>query len=168
VQAALETAGLGSSSDSLDDLGTRARWSAVLPELRLRVSRLVDESASLSPTEYDAERQTSSGGTSLLLEARGTWQLDRALFGEQEVQIARLRQALDDERRRTGREALALLFEWQRAVLVALDPWVPAEQCQAAWLKVEQLGTELDVVTGGWFERWSRQDPARRPEMQCP
>ncbi len=65
-------------------------------------------------------------------------------------------------------QVLALLFEWQRAVLAALDPSAPPEDCPAAWLKVLQIGIELDLVTGGWFERWSRQDPARRPDMQCP
>jgi hypothetical protein len=167
VQAGLAAAGLGDDGDDLDDLARRARWSAALPELRLRVSRLVDESASLSPTEYDAERETASGGTSLVLEARGTWMLDRAIFADQEIQIARLRQQLDEERRRVGQAVLGLLLEWQRALLGAVDQAAAPEACWASWLRVEQLGIELDLVTGGWFERWVRGDPARRPKPQC-
>ena len=167
VQAALAAAGLESDGDALDDLSNRARWSAALPELRLRITRLVDENASLSPTEYDAYRQTASGGASLLLEARASWQLDRALFADQELQIARLRQQLDEERRRIGREVLALLFEWQRAVWAALDPSAAVDACWAAWLRVEQIATELDVQTGGWFERWRGRSRARRPKPRC-
>jgi hypothetical protein len=167
VQAALAVAGLESNGDALDDLSNRARWSAALPELRLRVTRLVDENASVSPTEYDADRQTASGGASLVLEARAAWQLDRALFADQELQIARLRQQLDEERRRIGRDVLALLFQWQRAVWTALDPNTAIDQCWAGWLRVEQLATELDVQTGGWFERWRGRRRARHPEPHC-
>src|SRR5690606_41297240 len=54
----------------LDALASRARTSALLPELRLRATRAVDESESLSPTEYDPLRRTASGGTSTWFEAR--------------------------------------------------------------------------------------------------
>src|SRR5690606_33800397 len=90
ISAALEEAGVPLAHAQLDDLDSRARWSGLMPRLRLRATRLVDESSSLSPTSYDANRTTESGGTSLWLEARATFQLDRLVFADEELRILRM------------------------------------------------------------------------------
>src|SRR4029079_3279914 len=73
VAAALKRARLEDALSRVDALASPARAASLLPELRFRVSRLVDEGQALSPTEYDPGRITATGGTSLWLEARATW-----------------------------------------------------------------------------------------------
>jgi len=165
--AAQQSARIDRGEEDLADLANRARWSAAMPELRLRVTRLVDESESVAPTEYDADRITARGGTSLWLEARGTWKLDCAVFADEEIRVAKLRQELDRERDRVRGRIVALLFEWQRATLaLARDAYDPVP-CWEAWLQIEQLGSEIDLLTGGWFAEWARRDERRRPSTLC-
>ena len=157
ISAAQRVRGTAPAGERLADLATRARWSALLPQVRLRATRLIDESSSLSPTSYDANRTTSSGGVSLWLEARTTWSLDRLLFAQEEVPIERLRHKLRDDRAETSRRALDLLFSWQRAAYAVIDPLAHPDQCPSAWLKEQQLAAELDVETGGWLTRWRNE-----------
>jgi hypothetical protein len=157
ISAAQRVAGTVPADERLDDLATRARWSALLPQLRLRATRLIDESNSLSPTSYDANRITSSGGASLWLEARTTWSLDRLLFASEEVPIERLRQKQHDDRAEASRRVLDLLFRWQRAAYAVSDPQAHPDQCPSAWLKEQQLAAALDVKTGGWLTRWRNE-----------
>jgi hypothetical protein len=167
TSAAQRIARLGPDREALDDLANRARWSAVMPELRLRVTRLVDESESMAPTEYDASRTTARGATSLWLEARGTWKLDRAVFADEEIRVAKLHQELAREQERVRTRVVALLFEWQRAAFVlARDADDPAS-CWEAWLDLQQLAVEIDLLTGGWFDEWAGRDRTRRPTAEC-
>ncbi len=177
VAAALKEMKLGSAADRIDQLGSRARWSAALPKLRLRATRLIDESSALSPTSYDADRVTSSGGASLWLEARATWHLDRALFASEEVRLEGLRRQLAASQQRRSAQVLKLLFAWQSAafVLVNLDPSSTqlsplelTERCGAAWLREQQLAAELDIITGGWFAGWRQQHGALDPPCLRP
>jgi hypothetical protein len=159
VAAAAAHAGLDAADAELDDAGTRARWSALLPEVRLRATRLVDEQESLSPTEYDPTRTTASGGASLWLEARGTWTLDRLAFGSEELRIEKLRIDLREARAADARRTVALLFAWQRSVYALYDPAIDPERCLAAWLQSEEEAAAIDVATDGWLERWLRAHP---------
>ena len=165
----MRVAGLSTRIARLNDLSSRARWSAALPRLRLRVTRLIDESSSLSPTSYDAERQTARGGTRLWLEARTTWRLDRALFADEEIRLERLRYRTSEARRRAARDVLEVLFAWQRAAvaLVDLETDAAVEECRAALVHEQQLAIELDLLTGGWFSRWTLRDSSRRPQISC-
>jgi hypothetical protein len=156
ILAASRQRGHDGAATRLDALSSRARWSALLPRLRLRATRLIDESSSLSPTQYDANRITSSGGASLWLEARSTWQLDRLVFANEEVGIARMQRRLETERAASAEQTLLLLFKWQRALHRMYDPWLQPEQCLPALLDEEQLRITLDVETGGWLSRWLR------------
>ena len=147
------------ADERLDDLASRARWSAILPEVRLRATRLIDESQSFSPTSYDPDRTTSTGGVSLWLEGRTTWYFDRLVFADEEVSIERMRQELGRERERITKRVLELLFGWQRAAQRARDPLIDPQRCVEALLEEEQRALELDVLTGGWFARWLRDHP---------
>ncbi len=166
VRAGRRTVGTGASG-RLGDLSSRARWSAALPEVRLRVTRLVDESLSLSPTSYDPNRTTSSGGASLWLEARATWHLDRALFASEEVHIERLRAKLDQRRARHQQQVLDLLFAWQGAAVDLDDPELSPREWRKLWLLEQQLAAELDLATGGWFQRWLRRTERARAAELC-
>ncbi|MBW2453389.1 MAG: hypothetical protein JRI68_02710 [Deltaproteobacteria bacterium] len=166
ITAALRVGGTAVAGERLDDLASRARWSALLPQVRLRATRLIDESASLSPTSYDANRTTASGGSSLWLEARTTWSLDRLVFAQEEVPIERLRDKLRDDHAQTRRRVLDLLFRWQRASYRVIDPLAHPDQCPVAWLEEQQRAAELDVATDGWLTRW-RAEQVLEPVL-CP
>jgi len=161
VHAALRHAHLADPDGRLDALASRARSSALLPELRLRATRLVDDAQNLSPTEYDPERTTASGGTSVWIEARATWRLDRLVFADEEVPIERMRYERAEAQSRLVAHVLELLFGWQRALALEADPGRTPEEHLNDSLKVIETEAMLDVVTDGWFTRWRRKRPAR-------
>jgi len=157
VGAALRHAHLADPDTRLDALASRARSSALLPELRLRATRLVDDAQNLSPTEYDPERLTASGGTSVWMEARATWRLDRLVFADDEVPIERMRYERAEARSRLVARVLELLFDWQRARALEADQGRTPEEHLSASLKVIETEAVLDLVTDGWFTRWRRR-----------
>ncbi|WP_437731927.1 hypothetical protein [Sorangium sp. So ce1335] len=154
VEAALRQARLVDPGARIDALAARARTSSLLPELRLRVSRLVDEAENLAPTEYDPARRTASGGTSLWLEARATWRLDRVVFVDEEIALERLRRERAELQAKLTARVLDLLFAWQRAVALAADPGRSPEEHRAATLEALEAEASLDLLTGGWMTRW--------------
>ncbi|XXT17338.1 hypothetical protein WME94_44640 [Sorangium sp. So ce429] len=154
VEAALRQARLLDPGARIDALASRARASSLLPELRLRVSRLVDEAENLAPTEYDPARRTASGGTSLWLEARATWRLDRLVFVDEEIALERLRRERAELQAKLVTRALELLFAWQRAVALSADPGRSPEEHRAATLAALEAEASLDLLTGGWMTRW--------------
>ncbi|WP_437777234.1 hypothetical protein [Sorangium sp. So ce1097] len=153
VEAALRQSRLLDPGARIDALAARARTSSLLPELRLRVSRLVDEAESLAPTEYDPARRTASGGTSLWLEARATWRLDRLVFVDEEIALERLRRDRAELQAKLTARVLELLFAWQRAVALAADPGRSPEEHRAATLEALEAEASLDLLTGGWMTR---------------
>jgi hypothetical protein len=165
VFAAERAVGFDGDVERADALASRARWSALLPKLRLRATRLVDESSSVSPTSYDPDRTTASGGASLWLEARTTWRLDRLLFASEEVRIERLRLSAAKRARRARREVLELLHRWRRALLEVSDPALDSQACRRAQLEAEHAAASLDVITDGWFSEWRGR--SGRPSPDC-
>jgi hypothetical protein len=166
LDAAARQARITQIDERIDGMAERSRWAAAFPELRLRATRLVSESASAMPTSYDPFRQTSTDGVSLWLEARATWSLDRAVFSEHEIRLERVSRKLASEHERLSRRVLDLLFAWQSAVFAQHDRSAPVRECREAYLRQEQLATELDVMTGGWFSRWRRERDAL-PASDC-
>ncbi|WP_437990579.1 hypothetical protein [Sorangium sp. So ce145] len=154
VEAALRRSRLLDPEARIDAIASRARTSSLFPELRLRVSRLVDEAESLAPTEYDPARRTASGGTSLWLEARATWRLDRIVFADEEIALERLRRERAELQTKLTARVLELLFAWQRAVALAADPGQSPEERRAATLAALEAEASLDLLTGGWMTRW--------------
>lgn len=153
VREACKAAGLDSAGARLDSLSSRAKTSALLPELRLRATRAIDESESLAPTEYDPLRRTATGGSSTWLEARATFRLDRLVFADDEIAVERLRMARAAERARLVAKVLDLLDAWQRARASALGPDLKADARQRAMLAVAAAEASLDVLTAGWFSK---------------
>ena len=154
VDAALHHARLADPELRLDALASRARTSAALPELRLRVLRLVSQGEALAPTAYDPTRTTMKDGASFWLEARGTWRLDRLLFADEEVALERMRHDRADARSRLTSRVLKLLFDWQRALAGADNPAASPEEKLAARLRAIEAEAEVDLLTDGWFSRW--------------
>jgi hypothetical protein len=156
VRAALHHARLTDPEARIDSLATRARTSSLLPELRLRVARQVDEQQNLSPTEYDPSRITAAGGASLWLEARATWRLDRLVFADEEVALERLRRERAEAQSKLVKRVLDLLFAWQRALAREADAAKSPEDRLAATLDLVEIEASLDLVTDGWFTRWRK------------
>lgn len=165
ISAALERAGVSLAHDRLDDLDARARWSGLMPALRLRATRLVDESTSLSPTSYDAERITERGGTSLWLEGRATFNLNRLVFADEELRVERLRRQLAAESDKLAERVLKSLFAWQRHAHALYDPTIDPIACLDHALHLEELAVRLDLMTDGWFARWHQAHPL--PDGSC-
>jgi hypothetical protein len=151
VAAALRAARSGGSLRRLQSLRSRSRWSALLPELRLRAARSTDQSLRLTPTQDDPYRYTEAGGTDLLFEARLSWQLSKLLFALPEVGVERLAQARSARQRQLADRVLKVLFEWQRARLKEDNVFLlPEEQSEAA-IDALQAEAELFILTDGWF-----------------
>jgi hypothetical protein len=155
VDAALRRAHLLDPGARMDALALRARQSAALPELRLRVLRTVDAGNSLSPTLYDPYRTTAVDDVKYWLEARATWRLDRLLFAEEEVALERMRHERAEAQAQLTTKVLKLLFAWQRALAMAEDPMLPPEEILSARLAAIEAEAELDLLTDGWFAKWA-------------
>lgn len=154
IAAALEHAGLDASTSRVDRLASRARNSSLLPELRLRVTRQLDDSQVLSPTEYDPDRVTATVKASWWFEARATFRLDKLVFADEEVALERMREERIEAGKKLRERVLTTLFAWQKALRLRDDPAAePAAQMKAG-LEVIEAEVTLDVLTGGWFSRW--------------
>lgn len=150
---ALSAQGTARAEARLASLDSRARWSALLPELRLRAARATDESLRLNPTISDPYRYTRDGGTDVVLEARLSWGLSGLLFSSPEISVERIRLQRAARRDEIRRQVLKALFEWQRARVLAHDAAALAEERQAAALTQLEAELTLNVLTGGWFPR---------------
>jgi hypothetical protein len=152
VGAAWRVAGLGADDDRLDGIVSRARWSAVLPEARIRAVRFEDERLS-ADTGTDSARWRDSAGANVGLEARLTWRLDRLLYADDEPSFERMRLERRDARSRIAGKVLDCLFHWQRALLDlrTLPPGPPDRERMEISLRVLEAEAALDVLTGGWF-----------------
>jgi hypothetical protein len=158
LRAALQHSGIGDEEVRLDSLRHRARTSALLPELRLRVAHVSDVRASTSQTALANSGIDTSEDTvfanhgRLYLEARLAFRLDRLLFADEEIAIERLAQELQEREQRIRQRVLEALFVWQRAELDASD----GESSEAA-LRLTEAVVTLDLHTGGWFSQRGRK-----------
>jgi hypothetical protein len=148
VTAAWRASGLGADDARLDSIVSRARWSALLPETRLRATRLLDDRTDSAEPSSLATRQN------LGLEARLTWRFDRLLYADEETSIERVRVDRSEARVRVATRVLTALALWQRA-------WVegrraPPESTDAfdCALRASEAEATLDVLTAGWFSTW--------------
>lgn len=153
VAAAWRAAGLGSDDGRLDAIMSRARWSAALPEARLRAVRFEDARLSLD-TGTDTSRLRDSAGANVGFEARLTWRFDRLIYADDEPSFERIRLEHRDARSRVAAKVLEALFHWQRATL-DLRTLPPAQQGTRdeadVVLRVMESEAALDVLTNGWF-----------------
>lgn len=153
VKAAVKAARLEEADARLDALASRARLSGLMPDLRLRATRAIDESETFAPTEYDPQRRTAKGGTTTWLEARATFHLDRLVFADDEIAVEKMRADRAAERARLVAKVLELLDGWQRARAVEADPDAKSDARSRATLAAASAEVSLDVLTSGWFSK---------------
>jgi hypothetical protein len=149
--AALAVVQTAAERRRLDALSSRARYSALLPELRLRALRNSDQALRWIPTTDDPYRITQADGTGLILEASATFRLDRLLFAHEELQVERLRlEAGADRLKLEARVLQAVLGLFRARSLACADGGNDPERASHT-LKVLELFAELDGLTAGWF-----------------
>jgi len=162
VSAAWRAAALGADDARIDAMVSRARWSAALPETRLRAMRVFDDGAS-----PDSAGTSSSYGTrgNLWLEARLTWRFDHLLYADDEPAFERVRTDRLEARQRTASRVVALLAQWQRASVDGRAAPLDSPEALDAALRASEAEAGLDALTGGWFGAWA--EGARR-EARAP
>jgi hypothetical protein len=151
VTVALAVAGAAAERRRLDSLSTRSRWSAVLPELRLRAQRNTDQALRWAPTSDDPYRVTQADGAGTTLEASATFQLDRLVFSRDELTVERLRQQAGAEHLKLEQRVLVALLGLFRARQRACTPGAEDSVRLEQQLRVLELAVELDAITAGWF-----------------
>lgn len=133
--------------DGLADLASRARASALAPELRLRAYRGLDVGARIYRTDDVAV--TTSDAAQTFLEVRLGWRLDRLVFADEEIAIERMKLERAELRQKIAAKVVELVLRWQRARRAANDPsLLDSERDEAAVSAVEAL-LALDALTGG-------------------
>ncbi|WP_394826369.1 hypothetical protein [Pendulispora albinea] len=153
VTAAWHAAGLGANDAKVDALASRARWSALFPETRLRMARQIDETARID-SNAAGPRTTDSAGANLWLEARLAWRLDKILYADDEPAFERMRFERHDARTRLAARVLTLLGQWQRAWVDARLSAPDSSESLETGLRLSDAEAALDVITGSWFGRW--------------
>jgi hypothetical protein len=148
---ALAVAGAAVDRRRLDALSTRARWSAVLPELRLRAQRNTDQALRWAPTSDDPYRVTQADGAGTTLEASATFRLDRLLFSREELVVERLRAQAGQERLELERRVLGAVVGLFRARELGCAAGVDEDARVQQRVRGVELFAELDVLTAGWF-----------------
>jgi hypothetical protein len=161
LRAAWRAARLSPEEERLGDLASRARASALLPELRLRVLRSNDQALRLTPTDGEDTRVQTSGASSMTYEARATFRLDRLVFADEEVAIERLRVERSQQRLRLTRDVLDAIAAWQRAHGKAIEASIGADERAAAQIQAKAAEALLDGLTDG---AWSAREKTTRSE----
>lgn len=178
VEAAWRTAGLGNDDARLDSIVSRARWSGVLPETRLRAIRY-DAQTLYAESSVDTNRLRDSAGANVGLEARLTWRFDRLLYAEDEPSFERMRLERHDARARIAGRVLEALFHWQRSWLelrwaqaasrdAREPPNRPSRDETESALRVMEAEATLDVLTSGWFTASRARFAVTRPIAPVP
>ena len=158
VVAAWRATGLGKDDAALDAVLARARASTLLPELRLRAMRVLGDTERVDDPAAVPSPTSSSGWdttrTSLWLEARATWRLDRLLYVDEEITAERLRIDRSETRARVAMRVLAELASWQRAWLDQRGAPADSPDATDAQVRMNEAEAALDVLTAGWFSAW--------------
>jgi hypothetical protein len=164
VAAALRTSGLGVDDTKLDDLVSRARTSAWLPETRMRAMRLWDDTNNVTTlASTDTANFYDAVGANLVFELRLTWRFDRLLYAGDEPTIERVRLERQDARTRVATRVLEVLFTWQRAKIAVAEAPAGSRELVEAHLRVAEAVATLDVLTGGWFSASQSPEPGKPP-----
>jgi hypothetical protein len=131
----------------------RARGAALLPQLSLRAQRAIarDQGVISSST---SDRLEIDLGHDLVLEARAVWDLSRLVFDPSELRAAREGARLLVDLTQLEHEVTRLYYQRRRAQLELFlsPPEDPGEHARRR-LDLEQLGADLDVLTGGALTR---------------
>lgn len=144
------SAGLA-GDDRLDAMARRARWSALLPEVRLRMLR---SDRRTDVTGDDGVRSDGTYGATEWYEARVGLHLDRLVFADEEIAIERIRVDREHERETLAAKVVAELGRFARARIDEVDPARDESERAEALVRELEAAMMLDVLTGGWFSKW--------------
>lgn len=153
-------------------LVTRARWSALLPEIRVRFDRRLARTESLDLGRSSVDPFATPVGVDsindLRYECRATWDLARLAFNPDEIAARTHALRMSDVRREIEAAVIRLYFERRRlkAEALASDFTEVASGGIRADLRIQEVEAELDALTGGAFSRWRTThsgDPAGGP-----
>ncbi len=149
ARVAIRNAGLSENDAELDRMASRARMSALLPELRVRA---MDTSA--GPRDYVSESgalATTDSGPSFVVEGSITFHLDRLAYSGQEARLERLRLERIEARARITQRVIDEVARWSKATAEERDSPEGTEARADATNKRVAAQMALDVWTGGWF-----------------
>ncbi|CAN5185408.1 hypothetical protein BH09MYX1_BH09MYX1_56940 [soil metagenome] len=150
VLRAWVAAGLA-GDDQLDGMARRARWSALLPEVRFRMLR---SDRQTDVTGGDGVRTDGTYGATEWYEVRVGLHLDRLVFADEELAIERIRVDREHEREQLAGKVVAELGRFARARLDEADPGEDDHAHLEALVRELESAMMLDVLTGGWFSGW--------------
>jgi hypothetical protein len=135
----------------------RARWAALLPELRVRVDRRFSRTESLDLARADP-LATPVGVDSIndmRYECRATWDLGRIVFNPDEVGASTHALRMAEVRREIETVVIRLYFERRRLKAEAMTSDAPDGTLGVrVEIRLQELEAELDALTGGAFSRW--------------
>jgi hypothetical protein len=145
--------------DRARSLVGRARWAALLPELRVRLDRRLSRTESLDLGRSASDPLATPVGVDSIddmrYEWRATWDLGRIVFNPDEIGASTHALRMAEVRREIETVVIRLYFERRRLKAEALasdatdtTPGVRVE------IRVQELEAELDALTGGAFSRW--------------
>jgi hypothetical protein len=140
-------------------LMSRARWAALLPELRVRLDRRFSRTESLDLGREATDPLATPVGVDsindLRYEWRATWDLGRIVFNPDEVGASTHALRMAEVRRELETVVIRLYFERRRLKAEALasdaSDTPPGVQVE---IRIQELEAELDALTGGAFSRW--------------
>jgi hypothetical protein len=145
--------------DRARSLVSRARWAALLPELRVRLDRRFTRTESLdlgrSATDPLATPVGVDSINDLRYEWRATWDLGRIVFNPDEVGASSHALRMAEVRREIETVVIRLYFERRRLKAEALasdaSEGTPSARVE---IRIQELEAELDALTGEAFSRW--------------
>jgi hypothetical protein len=102
----------------------------------------------------NANGHTRATDDDLTLEVELRWRLDRVVFDRNELYVSREALLLAELRRDVVAEATRLYFQRRRAqVELALTPKTRVRTRLRLLLQIDELTSELDGISGGFFRR---------------
>ncbi len=155
---AVAHAGIGPGDGEVDRMQSRARASALLPELRIRgLETAANARDYVSGTTGDVS--TTFYPPSALIEGSLVFHLDRLVYSGQEPRLERLRLERIEARARLTQRVIDELSRWWRACGDEADTPIGTDARVDAAARRANAAMALDVWTGGWF---SQAVPAAR------
>lgn len=145
--------------EMFENMRTRSRVAAVLPELKLRVVKDLDDQ-SRSVTSFEDNNQpdkvsaTEVRDDQLQLYGEVKWKLGDAIFNARETAVVKENRYVAKERGKLLQTVTQIYFERRRAQIELIQaPPADVSSRVLVDLKISQLTGELDGLTGGAFSR---------------
>ena len=157
-QAALRHAGLADSVEAA--WPRRARWSALLPGLTVKIDGDSSRDHGLSRASSGTERLDMTSDNELGVEAKAVWQLDRLIFSDLELRAVKAARQHHRERVQVLAQVTTLYFQRRKVQMTAV--WSPPKSPDKAAMQalaIQELTAQLDLLTGGYFGKTVRLPP---------